>query len=78
MLDKQLARKLAPLVKNKAHWEPLEEYLNSLKTLELQVLVAATLEQEMFRSQGKMNLLGRLLELPQVVNEVLERKEDNG
>jgi hypothetical protein len=32
----------------------------------------------MFRSQGKMNLLGRLLELPQVVNEVLERKEDNG
>ena len=25
-----------------------------------------------------MSLLGRLLELPQVVNEVLERKEDNG
>ena len=76
MLDNQLARKLAPLVKNKTHWEPLEEHLNNLKTLELQVLVAATSEQEMFRSQGKMNLLGRMLELPQVVNEVLERKED--
>jgi hypothetical protein len=76
MLDKQLARKLAPLVKNKKEWEPLEEYLNSLKNLELQVLVAATSEQEMFRSQGKMSLLGRLLELPQVLNEVLERKEN--
>ena len=30
-----------------------EEYLNSLKNLELQVLVAATSEQEMFRSQGR-------------------------
>jgi hypothetical protein len=76
MLDKQLARKLAPLVKNKAQWEPLEEYLNNLKTLELQVLVGATSELEVYRSQGKMNLLGRLLELPQVVNEILERKED--
>ena len=42
------------------------------QNLELRVLVAATSEQEMFRSQGKMSLLGRLLELPQVSNEVLE------
>ncbi len=76
MLDKTLARKLAPLVKNKQEWEPLEEYLNNLKTLELQVLVGATLEQEMFRSQGKMNLLAKLIDLPKIVNEVLERKED--
>jgi hypothetical protein len=74
MLDKQLARKLAPLVKNKQEWEPLEEYLNNLKTLELQVLVGATSEQEMFRSQGKMNLLVRLEQLKANVKEQL----DNG
>jgi hypothetical protein len=76
MLDKQLARKLAPLVKNPEVWEPLKEYLNSLKTLELQVLVGATSELEMFRSQGKMNFLARLETLPAQVNEALERKED--
>jgi hypothetical protein len=76
MLDKQLAQKLAPLTKNKQQWEPLEEYLNNLKTLELQVLVGATSELEVYRSQGKMNLLGRFLELPEIVNEALERKEN--
>jgi hypothetical protein len=76
MLDKMLARKLAPITKNKAQWEALKEHLNNLKILETQVLVGATSELEVYRSQGKMNLLGRLLELPQVVNEILERKED--
>ena len=76
MLDKHLARKLAPLTKDKAKWEAVQEYLQSLKTLELQVLVAATSEQEMFRSQGKMNFLARLETLPAQVTEALERKED--
>ena len=75
MLDKTLARKLAPLVKNKAQCEPLEEYLKGLKNLELQVLVGATSELEVYRSQGKMNLLGRLEQLPNVVEEAINRKE---
>ena len=75
MLDKSLAKKLAPLTKDKLQWEALKEYLDSLKTLELQVLVAATSELEMFRSQGKLNSLARLLELPLVVDEALNRTE---
>jgi hypothetical protein len=74
MLEKQLAKKLAPLVNNKELWEALQEHLTNLKTLELQVLVGATSEQEMFRSQGKMNLLVRLEQLKANVKEQL----DNG
>jgi hypothetical protein len=75
MLDKQLARKLALLVNNQELWEALQEHLNNLKNLELQVLVAATSEQEMFRSQGKMVLLERLEQLKEQVKEAQERKE---
>jgi hypothetical protein len=75
MLDKHLARKLAPMVKDKAQWEAMQEYLNSLKTLELQVLVGATSELELFRSQGKMNFLAKLNTLPAQVEEALNRKD---
>jgi hypothetical protein len=43
--------------------------------LELQVLVGATSELEMFRSQGKMNFLAKLETLPAQVEEALNRKE---
>jgi hypothetical protein len=76
MLDKQLARKLAPLVNNPEIWLPLKEYLNSLKTLEQQVLAVATSELELFRSQGKLSSLGRLEQLKDIVKSELERKYD--
>jgi hypothetical protein len=63
------------MVKDKHQWKAMEEYLNSLKTLELQVLVAATSEQELFRSQGKMSFLARLETLPDQIDEALNRKD---
>jgi hypothetical protein len=74
MLDKQMAKKLNPLV-NSPQWEDLKEYLNSLKNLELQALVVATSEQEMYRLQGKVNFLVRLEQLDQQVKEAILRKE---
>jgi hypothetical protein len=75
-LDKNQARKLAPLVKNKKEWAVLVEYLNYLKTLELQVLAVATSELEMFRSQGKLNFLAHLEQLESKVDEALKRQEE--
>jgi hypothetical protein len=69
MLDKNLAQKLSPLVNNPELWEPLKAHLNSLKTLELQALVAATSELEVFRRQGRVNSLDNLLKLKDTVNE---------
>ena len=76
MLDKQLARKLNLLVGNRELWEALKEHLSTLKNLELQALVVATSEQEMFRSQGKLNSLVRLEQLEGQVKEALSRKDD--
>jgi hypothetical protein len=70
-----MAKKLNPLV-NHPQWEALKEHLNNLKTLELQALVVATSEQEMFRLQGKMNSLVRLEQLDLQVKEALTRKEE--
>ncbi len=75
MLDKQLAKKLASITNNQELWEPLKEYLLKLKDLELQVLVGATSEQEIYRSQGKASLLVRLEQLKANVSETLDRKE---
>jgi hypothetical protein len=75
MLEKQLARKLALLVNNQELWEALQEHLDNLKTLETQVLVGATSEREVFRSQGKMVLLARLAQLKEQVKEAKDRKD---
>jgi hypothetical protein len=76
MLDKQMARKLNPMV-NSPQWEDLKEHLKNLKNLELQALVVATSEQEMYRLQGKLNLLGKLEQLDLQVKEAINRhKED--
>ena len=76
MLDKTLARKLKILTNNKDLWEALLEHLHNLKTLDLQALVVATSEQEMFRYQGKINSLVRLEQLPEQVKEAVNRKEE--
>ena len=76
MLDKQLALKLKALTGNPVVWEPLLELLNNLKTLELQALVVATSESEMFRSQGRVNSLVRLEQLPEQVIEAINRKQE--
>jgi hypothetical protein len=43
--------------------------------LELQALVVATSEQEVYRLQGKLNFLVRLEQLPEQVKEAINRKE---
>jgi hypothetical protein len=75
MLDKKIAMKLNPLV-NHPQWEDLKEHLNNLKNLDLQALVVATSESEMFRLQGKVSSLVRLEQLPEQVKEALNRKDE--
>ena len=55
MLDKNQARKLAPMVKNKKEWAVLLEYLNHLKTLELQEMfcLSAIKRSEIISFRGK-------------------------
>jgi hypothetical protein len=76
MLDKQLARKLNPIVNNPEVWEVLQEHLLNLKNLDLQALAVATSESEMFRLQGKIASLVHLEALPQQVKEALNRIEE--
>ena len=76
MLDKQLAARLSPLVSNRELWEALKEHLNNLKSLELQALVVATSEQEMYRSQGRVSSLGNLEQLKDQIAEAKRRVED--
>jgi hypothetical protein len=75
MLDKIMARKLNPVV-NSPQWQDLKEHLNNLKMLDLQALVVAQSEQEMYRLQGRLRLLGLLEQLPELVKEAINRKED--
>ena len=75
-MDKQLAHRLAPLVNNKELWEAFKEHLNNLKTLELQALVVATSELEMFRKQGKVSSLVNLEQLKEQISEAKNRSED--
>ena len=76
MLDKQLAARLSPLVTNPDLWRAFKEHLNNLKSLELQALVVATSEQEMYRSQGRVNSLGNLEQLKDQIAEAKRRVED--
>jgi undecaprenyl pyrophosphate synthase len=61
---------------NHPQWEDYKEHLNNLKNLALQELVVATSEQEMYRLQGKLNLLGRLDNLGLEIKEAINRKEE--
>jgi hypothetical protein len=75
MLDKKIAARLNPLV-NHPQWQDLMEHLNNLKNLDLQALVVATSESEMFRLQGKVSSLVRLEQLPEQIKEALNRKDE--
>ena len=76
MLDKQLAARLSPLVTNPDLWKAFKEHLQHLKNLELQALVVATSEQEMYRSQGRVSSLGNLEQLKDQIAEAKRRVED--
>ena len=76
MLDKQLAARLSPLVTNPDLWRAFKEHLQHLKNLELQALVVATSEQEMFRKQGRVSSLGNLEQLKDQIAEAKRRVED--
>jgi undecaprenyl pyrophosphate synthase len=54
----------------------MQEHLSNLKNLALQELVVATSEQEMYRLQGKLRLVGMLEQLPSQVKEAIERKNE--
>jgi hypothetical protein len=71
-MDKQLAKKLLPLINNKEAWEALKLYLHNRKTLEQQVLAVATSELELFRSQGKLSSLVLLEQLKDKVVQELK------
>ena len=75
MLDKELAHKLAPLVNSPELWEALKEYLHKAKTLELRVLVGATSELEVYRSQGRVSSLERLEQLRDNVKVIMEQRD---
>ena len=76
MLDKQLASKLSPIVNNPELWEALKEYLKSQRMLELQALAVATLEQEMYRKQGRASSLANLLTLKDQVNQTIKESKN--
>jgi hypothetical protein len=68
MLDNKLKLKLRQVVNHPDQWEALTEYLNQVRTLELQGLVTATSELEVYRKQGKVSLVDNLLRLKEYVN----------
>lgn len=76
MLDKEMARRLGPLVNNPELWQALKEHLNNLRNLELQGLAVATSELELYRKQGKVSSLANLLQLKDQVREAKQRIED--
>ena len=76
MLDKEMARRLGPLVNNPELWEALKEHLHNLRNLELQGLAVATSELELYRKQGKVSSLASLMNLKEQAIEAKKRKED--
>ena len=62
MLNKQQAKKLAPLLNNK-EWPLMVEYLGELRELTIRGLATAQSESELRQAQGKLVLLETLLQL---------------
>jgi hypothetical protein len=65
--------KIQAIVDNKAQWQIWEGYLQELRQQTLQELEVATLERDLFRCQGKLALVRKLLNLP----EALKRSKEN-
>jgi hypothetical protein len=72
MLNKDQARKVAPLVSNPQAWEALNSYLVDLHQLTIRGLVTAQSEREMYQLQGKAALLEILLNLQNNHRKVIE------
>jgi hypothetical protein len=70
-----MAKRLNPMV-NSPQWEDFKEHLNNLKMLDLQAMVVATSEQEMYRLQGRLRLVGLLEQLPEQIKEAINRIEE--
>jgi hypothetical protein len=62
MLNKQQARKLAPLL-NSPEWPLMEEYLADLRESMIRAVVTAQSESELRQVQGKLGLLEILAQL---------------
>jgi hypothetical protein len=62
MLNKEQARKLAPLLNNK-EWPLMEEYLVDLRESMIRAVVTAQSESELRQTQGKLALLEMLAQL---------------
>jgi hypothetical protein len=75
-MDKQLAKRLLPLVNNNQTWEPLKEFLQEQILLTQQALVVAQSEQELRQLQGKAASLGMLLQLQDRVRAEAKRDEN--
>jgi hypothetical protein len=75
-MDKQLAKRLLPLVNNKDQWEPLKEFLQEQILLTHQALVVVQSEQELRQLQGKAASLGMLLQLQDRVRAEAKRDEN--
>ena len=71
MLNKQQAKKLAPLLNNK-EWGLMVEYLGELKELTVRGLATAQSESELRQAQGKLVLLETLLQLKDNYEAVIE------
>jgi hypothetical protein len=59
--------KIQAIVDNKAQWQIWEEYLQELRQQTIQELEVATSERVLFRCQGKLALVRKLLSLPQAI-----------
>ncbi len=61
--NQEALKALAPVLGNPQTWEPLSNLLKALNLQTLQALVTAQSELEVYRLQGKANLLAMLLNL---------------
>jgi hypothetical protein len=59
--------KIQAIVDNKAQWQIWEEYLQELRQQTIQELEVATSERAMYRCQGKLALVRKLISLPQAI-----------
>ena len=74
MLNKQQAKKLAPLLNNK-EWPLMVEYLGELRELTIRGLATAQSESELRQAQGKLVLLETLLQLKDNYEAVIENEK---
>jgi hypothetical protein len=60
-------KRLQAIADNKVQWEIWEEYLQELRQQIQQEMEVATSEQVMYRCQGKLVLLRKILSLKEII-----------